>query len=138
MQFQSPANVISLNMEFMFSLKDDSEFQIQESSDKKESKEKEAVKEERDLEVAKLGQFSLKVQNIASNLEENYRSGKGKKLEDSLETAYLPLIIHDHKGAQFNNNFSPSNLLDDETTNPFASNYPKPHVFFRSAHNHIL
>jgi hypothetical protein len=66
------------------------------------------------------------------------QSSKGKKDQKSDSNEYLPLTIYENIGAQFSTVFPVSNLLKDNQEDSYASNYPRPTIFMRHAHNQLM
>jgi hypothetical protein len=62
---------------------------------------------------------------------------KQEEQNNAQESSFMPLLVHEHKGAQFNNMFPVANLIDDNN-HPYVSNYPRPQVYFRHAHNECM
>ena len=64
-------------------------------------------------------------------------SAPPKKEAEPEAVNYLPLLVHSHRGAQFSNVLPVGNLLQDNA-DAFASNYPRPEVYMRHAHNECM
>lgn len=144
-KFENAANLISLNFDLTFSCNDFKKLQEQLNSDqgadvvekKSEDKKDEAVKERVSEEQKKLGQFSLKNNAVTVPDDRAAAASVAKKEGEPESVNYLPLLVHSHRGAQFSNVLPVANLLQDNA-DAFASNYPRPEVYMRHAHNECM
>jgi hypothetical protein len=140
-EFQQATNLISLNFDLVLSCESLDTVKA-EAGEADAGADQIVEKKEKahDQATSTLGQFSLKTSAVANAMDDVFKTQSAAKKQEEAsaeEKAYLPLLVHEHKGAQFNNGFPVANLLDDNP-NPFVSNYPRPHVYFRHAHNECM
>ena len=76
--------------------------------------------------VKNFGQFTMK----------GIESKQVQKSKDE-SSSFLPLIVHKHKGAQFNNSHQVNTIVLDNNQ-VFASNYARPEFYFRHLHGHSM
>jgi hypothetical protein len=155
--FESAANLISLNVDLTFSCRDSSELLSEREAPKEEPSGQsslvadDSVRIEDDLPdvprpgdaFQNLGQFTIKGVESQKIHEESGKmgwnqqaqTGKGQTKDES--ASFLSLIVHKHKGAQFNNSHQVNTIvLDDDQV--FASNYARPEFYFRHLHGDTM
>lgn len=121
--FESAANLISLNIDFTFSCKDSNSLLSEKEVPEEESKEQSSLVAEDSVRIEdglpdaskpdeahkNLGQFTIKGIESQQINEESGKAGWNQQAQASNSLAkdesssFLPLIVHKHKGAQFNN-----------------------------------
>lgn len=156
MQFERASNLISLNLDLTFICKDLDA--LAKDADKSPDTLKEKSSLATDTEVGiednqealrpddmikNLGQFTIKGVDSPqihddlgkSTWTQQAQAKKSQRKEES--TNFLPLIVHKHKGAQFNNSHQVNTIVLDNNQ-VFASNYARPEFYFRHLHGHTM
>lgn len=150
-RFESRVNLISLNLDLTFSCEDRAS--LLEQSQR-------AVPNEEQISAAgsslitedllgafatsrqedplkSLGPFTVKNAD-ESWLGEEARAAKASSSRPEDEGApFLPLIVHRHRGAQFNSSHQVNTIVLDNSQ-VFASNYARPEFYFRHLHGETM
>lgn len=155
MQFEQKVNLISLNIDLTFSChsapsqaatasatsNQASEPQLQGSSllvdDLLVSESKQKPSED---PLKSLGPFSIKGgEATASAGDERVEPAKARTAEPAKDEGvqYLPLIVQQHKGAQFNSSHQVNTIALDNNQ-VFASNYARPEFYLKHLHGETM
>lgn len=154
MKFETSTSLISLNIDLTFSCTDAAGLQDQRDRTKNEAKaglaDVDVVRIEDSPEEPKpeealrnLGQFSVKGVNSVQLGEEGGALDRSQAAQPSSAqqkddgSSYLPLIVHKHKGAQFNSTHWVNTIVLDNAQ-VFASNYARPEFYFRHLHGDTM
>jgi hypothetical protein len=149
--------LIALNINATFSCRDKTKLQ-----DKKEKPKEEKAEEvveagqiqEKEADVAEqveakepteatklLGQFTIRGADPVAGTEElnkgNPKSQPAADRSKDSSSAFLPLVVQRHKGAQFNSSHQVNTVVLDNAQ-VFASNYARPEFYFRHLHGHAM
>jgi len=156
-KFDGASNLISLNVDLTFSCKDPNEQLKEEKRPQKDLVGQSSLVEDEGAKIdskaqepsrpndviKNLGQFTIKGVESQQILEESSRTSSGhqaqanKRRSKDESASFLPLIVHKHKGAQFNNSHQVNTIVLDNNQ-VFASNYARPEFYFRHLHGHIM
>lgn len=158
MKFQHAGSLISLNINATFTCSDKSKLQAQNSKPSEEQaqvaaeagqiEEKGAATVDVPAEskapaegARPLGQFTIRGAEPVAGTEELSKGttkalpGTDRSADGS--SAYLPLVVQRHKGAQFNSSHQVNTVVLDNSQ-VFASNYARPEFYFRHLHGHAM
>jgi hypothetical protein len=155
-RFESAANLISLDIDLTFScgpagepsvgLEAPSEVVGQSSlatEGQPAEQETEGGAPAQDDTLRSLGHFTIKGVDALGQAEDAGSPGRGQKTSQGSGPAteeaasFLPLIVHKHKGAQFNSSHQVNTIVLDNSQ-VFASNYARPEFYFRHLHGEAM
>jgi len=156
-KFENASNLISLNIDLTFSCKDPSQLLNVDQLPREEPRgQSSLVEDDRariedspdasrpDDVIKNLGQFTIKGVEGHQIHEEptsktswslQAQASKGQPKDEGAH--FLPLIVHKHKGAQFNNSHQVNTIVLDNNQ-VFASNYARPEFYFRHLHGDTM
>lgn len=150
-RFESRVNLISLNLDLTFSCEDresllrqshrpepeEEQIPVEGSSLVTEDLSGALVAPRQEDPLKSLGPFTVKNAD-GSCLGEETRAAQASPSRPEDERApFLPLIVHRHKGAQFNSSHQVNTIVLDNSQ-VFASNYARPEFYFRHLHGETM
>jgi len=154
-RFESAANLISLNIDLTFSCSNPAELLAERESQAEIVAESSLVAEDpakaesvsatpkQDDALRHLGQFTIKGVDALLPAEDAgapvwSQQAQPNSASPKDESAhYLPLIVHKHKGAQFNSSHQVNTIVLDNSQ-VFASNYARPEFYFKHLHGETM